>query len=330
MDNFVHLRLALLLSVDLNVVCTILQFATVGLLVITLLSLVGRLRFLELLTHFRLQYVLAGIVCAIALAILHSPIFAALALVVAAVNSGYVVPFYLRSPRVAPGPAVSVKLMLANVLYVNFRYGKLLARITDEQPDVVVLQEFTPEWLAGTESLKTAYPYSFVRERPSGAGIAIFSRFPMSETEAIRFDATERAGVVTRLDVEGTSITLLTIHPSTPMTRGNFRERNNQLAQAALRLRATVGPKIMVGDLNTSVFSPYFHDLVRNSKMRDARRGFGLLTSWPHPLPGFLRIPIDHCLVSGDIQVEKIRTGRGIGSDHLPLLIELRVPQAAK
>jgi endonuclease/exonuclease/phosphatase (EEP) superfamily protein YafD len=313
------------LPTGLGLVRAIVQFAAVGLLAITLLSLAGRPRFLELLTHFRLQYVLAAVVALVALVICRSPVFAGFALIAAVVNSYYLVPYYFRSPSVAQRPAVRLKLMLANVLYGNSGYRKLLDQIADEQPDVVVLQEFTVRWLAGTESLKITYPYSFVRERPRGAGIAVFSRHPMSETVAIRFDASERAGVFTRLDVEGTSITLLTIHPSTPMTGEKFAQRNSQLVQSAARIRMTKGPRILLGDLNTSIFSPYFKDLVRDSGMRDARLGFGLLNSWPHPLPEFLRIPIDHCLVSSGVEVVGIKTGKGFGSDHLPLVVELAV-----
>jgi endonuclease/exonuclease/phosphatase family metal-dependent hydrolase len=37
-------------------------------------------------------------------------------------------------------------------------------------------------------------------------------------------------------------------------------------------------------------------------------------------------IPIDHCLVSEDIRVINIRTDGHIGSDHLPLIVDLEIP----
>ncbi len=40
----------------------------------------------------------------------------------------------------------------------------------------------------------------------------------------------------------------------------------------------------------------------------------------------WLMMPIDHCLVSSDIRVIGVQTGEDVGSDHLPLLVELEIP----
>ena len=38
--------------------------------------------------------------------------------------------------------------------------------------------------------------------------------------------------------------------------------------------------------------------------------------------------PIDHCLVSSEIQVQNFKLGQAIGSDHLPIIAELLIPQS--
>jgi len=36
-------------------------------------------------------------------------------------------------------------------------------------------------------------------------------------------------------------------------------------------------------------------------------------------------LPLDRCLVSEDIRVADVKTGEAIGSDHLPLIVELEL-----
>lgn len=84
-------------------------------------------------------------------------------------------------------------------------------------------------------------------------------------------------------------------------------------------------PKLLVGDFNTTMWSPYFADLVKDSGLRDARTGRGLYPSWNAALPAFLRIPIDHCLVGDKIEVESLETGNYTGSDHRPLILNVGI-----
>ena len=90
------------------------------------------------------------------------------------------------------------------------------------------------------------------------------------------------------------------------------------------------GGSILIGDLNTTMWSPWFGRLCAKSGLSSVRRGFGVLPSWPAPLPAFLRIPIDHCLVSDDLVVTGCRLGSPAGSDHLPLIVDLAVAAAQR
>ena len=122
-------------------------------------------------------------------------------------------------------------------------------------------------------------------------------------------------------------LSVVTVHPRPPLRRHDFRHRNEQLRDAASMVRALPMPKILVGDFNTSPWSPYYTQLIRHTGLVNARQGFGLLPTWPAFLSWpFLMIPIDHCLVSSDIRVIALSTGRNIGSDHLPLIVDMVIP----
>ncbi len=55
--------------------------------------------------------------------------------------------------------------------------------------------------------------------------------------------------------------------------------------------------------------------------------GFGLKPTWPTSLP-LLMIPLDHCLLSPGLRVTSFEVGPRVGSDHLPVLVEIAPLQA--
>jgi endonuclease/exonuclease/phosphatase (EEP) superfamily protein YafD len=188
---------------------------------------------------------------------------------------------------------------------------------------MAVLQEFTEEWQKHLNILDAQYPHSTVVPRPGGSGMAVFSRYPLEHAEVLTLDASTHPALLVRVNVEGTRLTVLSLHPPTPVRPEKFANRNEQFANAASIMKGAGVPKVLIGDLNTTMWSPYFTDLIRGSGLRDARLGFGLSPSWPVPLPPPFQIPIDHCLVGEEITVEGIRTGRRVGSDHRPLIVNI-------
>jgi endonuclease/exonuclease/phosphatase (EEP) superfamily protein YafD len=117
-------------------------------------------------------------------------------------------------------------------------------------------------------------------------------------------------------------------HVLAPTGPGRAALRNRQLGKIAKRLREdTSAERILVGDLNSTPWSPYYSDLVSVAALKNAAHGFGYHATWPATLRLF-GIPIDHCLVSGGLRVRSFRTGRDFGSDHLPLIVDL-APETA-
>ena len=296
--------------------------------VLTAASMLGRLPYFELATHFRLQYAVGATVAAVLLGTARAWPAAALAVLCASANWGHVVPYYAAHPPAAHDVETTpVRLMLANLSYPNRDHDAFVAAVRRERPDALVLQELTERWWAGVAELADEYPYHYALPRKGGSGIGILSRHPLEHAEVLGFDNSLQPGIVARLDVGGTPLTVLAIHPPTPLRAAKLEFRNRQLVESAAIMRETEGAKVLIGDLNTSPWSPYFLDLVRESGLRDARAGSGVWPTWPAPLPPFMKIPIDHCLVGEGVRVDRIRAGEWLGSDHLPLVVDLSIPR---
>ena len=81
---------------------------------------------------------------------------------------------------------------------------------------------------------------------------------------------------------------------------------------------------LVVGDLNTTPWSPYFKDLLKLGALRNSMKGWGVQTTWPatsYPL----RIPIDHALHSPGLVILNREIGPDVGSDHLPVILDVHV-----
>jgi endonuclease/exonuclease/phosphatase (EEP) superfamily protein YafD len=285
-------------------------------------------RYVELISHFRLQYLLVALACLLVCLALHAWWLALYAFVTVALNLVMVVPWYLPPPQaLLDQPYAPVKLLFANVESANRNVAAFLGLVREETPDVVIIQEATERWIDHLHVLAAGFPYATALPRPRGGGIALYSRLPVERFDVVALGWERMPGLLARLRLRGGVLSVVTVHPRPPLRRHDFRQRNAQLRDAAAIVQSVPAPKILVGDLNTSLWSPYYAQLVRHSGLYNARQGFGVRPTWPAWMPWpFLMIPIDHCLVSPDIRVRTMRTGRDIGSDHLPLIVDMAIP----
>ena len=275
---------------------------------------------LQLFSHFRLQYFVVSALLVATFVVLRDRRYAVLLFATAFINGAHVLPWYFDDPYSTDGR--ELKLLQANVQSSNTNYGGFLAMLDNEQPDVVVVQEVSPAWADQLRSLEGAWPHRVVEERDGNFGIALLSKYPLAATAVVASEPLGFPTIVATLDVSGRRLQLVGTHPMIPLGPRNYAARNTQLATVGDLLRRSEGARVLIGDLNTSMWELDYRTLEARTGLRSVRRGFGVLPTWPTFLP-FAMIPIDHVLVSGEIGVVDVRTGSRIGSDHLPLVVTL-------
>ena len=133
--------------------------------------------------------------------------------------------------------------------------------------------------------------------------------------------------IAVTLEMNGQQIFILGTHPLPPGSADYARRRNRQLKEISVTIRKRAEPAIVIGDLNVTPWSPYFSELLRESGLRNSSPSKSLNGSWPAWMP-FGRIPLDHCLVSSNLAVLGKTLGPDVGSDHLPLIVDLQIPDA--
>jgi endonuclease/exonuclease/phosphatase (EEP) superfamily protein YafD len=281
----------------------------------------------ELFVHFRVQYVVAGIVLTIALWLFGRKRFAVLAALLAAINAAAVLPLLFTSAQAgtaSTGGALHVVAL--NVYGHNRSYDRVFDYVKAEHPDVLVLLEITPEWGREIERIRGDYAFSWIRPTGLRSGIAVLTREQPIAVREIDLGATAEPALLVSMHREGEPpLAVLGAHLYWPLGPHVSEVRNRQLVALARLAAAHQGPLLIAGDLNVTSFSPHFTALLREGNLRSC--GDGIEPTWPARMP-FLFIQIDHCLVTREVTVEDFRGGAYVGSDHYPVSMRVRAAPA--
>ena len=302
--------------------------ATAALAVATGAAMLGQRSWaFELTTHFVMQYAWAAGLVALAFLLTRRWLGLLVAGGLCALHALCVVGVYADRPL---GPRLHhppLRLLMLNVNSSNTRRDATLELIEAEDPDVVLLMEVDSDWLDGLGPLAAGYPHRLAVPREDNFGIAAYSKQPWVSGRVVELEdpaGEELPSLEVRLENGGHPLVLFFTHPVPPVGP-RMAHRRDELLRAAPRHAQGLGPRVVLaGDLNSTPWSPIFREVMEASGMRDTRQGFGIQPTWLAGLPSPFRIPIDHLFVTADVLVIERRVGPDVGSDHLPLIVDLR------
>jgi endonuclease/exonuclease/phosphatase (EEP) superfamily protein YafD len=249
----------------------------------------------------------------------------ALSAVAAAVPWTFMIGYMLPAP--APrGPTVPLRALLVTAHDGTANAAEITAAARTQGADLVVVTEMStglahdlataglPRWLA-------ARYVSAPDGAPAGAGIAIFSRYPVENVEPLT--GTQWPAVRARVVVNDRSVTLVAGHTGRPsLDRLDHWRRDLQLFGEAAKVK---GPVLVLANLNATPWHAQFRRLV-SGRLHDAGDVFGrgMRPTWPawSPVP---LLPTDHALVAG-AGVTSLTSLAIAGTDHRALSVELQLP----
>lgn len=279
---------------------------------------------LDLLASFRPQYAVALVMLGLVLVLVRWRRTGALVLAAGMVNAAVVLPLYFAPNSDGLRTGERVLVMSFNVKADVSLFDPLVALIERTEPDVVFLHEATPGW---EERMAAAdLPYRVVSSRNTGVRFGTLVLAPHdAAVEGFGFAEGEPRAV--RVDIAGDagSISVLGIHPLSPINERRAELRDAQLAYAAEWAASVDGRGVVVGDFNATPWSHAFRRLLDESGFANSQRGYGVAATFPADLNPVFRVPIDHLLYSDGLEIVDRRLGPSMGSDHYPLLVELVV-----
>jgi endonuclease/exonuclease/phosphatase (EEP) superfamily protein YafD len=238
-----------------------------------------------------------------------------------------------RPPLPTDGRPV-IRMMTHNLFGLNYDMQRVARVITEENPDIIALQEYFGEQSGELDPLlKAKYPYSVRCRGGKRANIALYSRLPFVQVDdhACPNDAYGRIRsghiIATFTLKDGTRFTVVTTHLDWPAPKMARQARQFETLRQALARIDT--PLVLVGDFNSTSWSYALRGFAASAGL--TRQDHNIFTfpmrfdiaGWRDTWPPFL--PLDHVMTRGPIAAHDLEAGPATGSDHLPLVFSFSV-----
>jgi endonuclease/exonuclease/phosphatase (EEP) superfamily protein YafD len=277
--------------------------------------------FLDLLAHFRWQYLgLSALV--VAWAIWRRRRMVMVLAVLTLLLNGTLIGRLAWHPGVDDRVAAdfSLRVMSFNLLTSNPEKQRVLDYLLAADVEVVCLLEFDRQWQSALAPLEAKYPYRIADPRPDNFGIAVYSRIPWEQAGVLDLGDPGLPSIEVALQRQGRELVIIATHPVPPVGQRNAAWRDGQLARLAQHVSQLRKPALVVGDLNATPWSAGLRVVTAS--------GLGFRSLQPPWRPTWrngsvFAIPIDHALGTAPLVMTGRTIGPDLGSDHRPLVVAI-------
>jgi endonuclease/exonuclease/phosphatase (EEP) superfamily protein YafD len=248
--------------------------------------------------------------------------WAAIAAVIVGLSGAQLVSHHAVAPVASPDSERTLRLMVYNIYHLNDDLDAVVETVRRYNPDIVFLMEYSDAVQGQIEPAFADYPHRLIRTSRLTMGLALFSRLPIEAAEVHRAEETRIPVFEVRLVADGAPFTFVGGHPWPPQLQWGALHRSQM--EAITRVAASAeAPLVVAGDFNAAPWSYTIGELAERAQVRLVRRQLDLSKTF-YPFPGF-GLPLDHVLVSNEWQVLAMEYGAPGGSDHAPLIVDLRL-----
>lgn len=245
-------------------------------------------------------------------------------------------PFFTFSKYTPPSKSVCAQGECLTVISTNLRgrpdaFDALAQSDTIKTADVIGLYELP--YKLNKVQLAEAFPdYNHIElmrvspkdNAPLGSFIALLSRYPISDTPlrgvSYRHERWADRGFISyTVQLPNQSEVLVTaIHPRLPMSYASTARRNDTLGRINEHV-SKYNCFIIMGDFNLTPWTPEFRKLP-GKRAGDPR----FISTWDAQR-FWTGIPIDHIMVSENIEVVEASVLDSVGSDHFPIMAVIKI-----
>ncbi len=248
-------------------------------------------------------------------------------------QSSHVIKFTPLWPKevVDSSPAANrgepIKILMSNLKIDNPDPQQAVQRLLGENCDLMICIETDQAWIERLEPIRNQFDHHFEVPRDEGLGMAVYSRFEISDAETKHLVSERRPSIWCSLIREDKPpIQLVVVHPTPPglLDSTGSERRDSRVRDAELTILAREIAHhdelnwIVAGDFNDVAWSHTTRLFKRVSGLKDPRVGRSFMGTYTAQYP-IARCPIDHVFLSSGFAVKEIKRLRVPGSDHFAM-----------
>lgn len=213
--------------------------------------------------------------------------------------------------------------MNLNVYQYNTDYARAAAMIKKYDPDILLLLETDQKWADGLTDILENYPHQTLQPQDNTYGLLFLSKLEVDRAEIQMLVEQDVPSIFAWMRMpSGRKFHFIGLHPKPPQPGNHTTERDAEIAIAAEIANHEKLPVVAMGDFNDVAWSKTSKLFKRLGTYLDPRLGRGFYATFPANWP-VLRWPLDHVFLTKDFAVRSIDVLGNVGSDHLPVLVDL-------
>ncbi|WP_153556380.1 endonuclease/exonuclease/phosphatase family protein [Roseimaritima sediminicola] len=220
----------------------------------------------------------------------------------------------------------TLRTVMTNVEMENDQFDVWMDVMRQADPDILLVVEVDQRWIDAVQPLIESYPHQVIEPRDNWYGMMLLSRLPIVTYEVLHLVQKDIPSIDAKIRLDdGTLMRFVGVHPRPPepVRDNDAKPRDAELTLWGEELAEDDGPVIIGGDLNDVAWSATTRLFLRVSGLLDPRRGRGFYNTF-HADHWYMRFPLDHIFHSAHFTISKLQRLPFVGSDHFPMLIDLR------
>ncbi|MBC8046694.1 MAG: endonuclease/exonuclease/phosphatase family protein [Fimbriimonadaceae bacterium] len=185
----------------------------------------------------------------------------------------------------------------------------------ESNADILSFQELNQQTLDPiNEMLKEKYPYNMSDLSIKGYGMAIYSKYPITDTKVI---VQHNFPLLTgKVNIGENTFQFISATVSSPKNEKGFEEQKKQFKVIGAYADSVKLPLVVMGDMNAVPWSEEIETFTKETKLKDSRKD--LASTFPSN--SIIQVPIDYIFHSTDLNCVDFGTLKQTSSNHLGII----------